>query len=934
MKLFEVDESVSATQQPGFEESLPARLEALFRVSQAISVYRNPKELFRVLARELRQVVAFDFVAIFLYDAEKNKVRTALLETVEGPGFIIPEDFPAEETITWWVHNHQQPVVISSRDSESRFPRMMKLYEQSDLQSACILPLTTAYRRLGSLGFGGRRPNTYSSDEVRYLSLVADQVALAVDNALRDEEQRTGELFLETGQKLSHTGSWMWNLTNGDLKWSREHFLILGADPDKDKACAPLFWSRVHPDDREWLEKLVNQTVSEKREFEQEFRLLLPDGTLKYVSGIGRPVLDDAGTLTSFIGTTMDITPRKRAEEELRKQKAHFEKLFELAPEAIVLRDFENRILRVNREFTNLYGFTSEEALGRDISDLIVPEGHWEGSEKIREALKRGERVDAELTRKRKDGSRLIVSFSAAPVKVEGNTPEIYGIYRDITERKRAEEALKRSEAYLSEGQRLSHTGSWARCVTSGEVYFSQESCRIFGFDQGTKVTLDMILGRVHPDERPMVQETIQNSIRDSSDFELNYRIILDDGSIRHLHVLGHPVRKPDGKVAEFIGTHVDVTEQQLSRKALEDAFVEINTLKEQLFQENVALRQEIDETSMFDEIVGKSSALQKVLKELETVGPTDSTVLILGETGTGKELIARAIHNLSSRHANAFVKVNCAAIPTGLLESELFGHERGAFTGAIAQRIGRFELAHHGTVFLDEIGEIPLELQPKLLRVLQEREFERLGNSRTLKTDARLIAATNRDLSELVAEHKFRSDLFYRLNVFPIRVPALRERPEDVPLLVRHFAEIFSRRMGKLIQSIPADTMSALMTYDWPGNVRELQNVIERAVILSSRGVLRVSPAELKATSTGILSNSEVSPAAARPRRVRSAVPPLTREQIEHALQDSGGRVGGADGAASRLGLKRTTLIAQMKRHGIHAASVSTPAFDTVKPL
>ena len=934
MKNLEVEESLSATQQSGFVQSLPARLEALFRVSQAISVHRNPKELFRVLARELRQVVAFDFVAIFLYDSEKNKVRTALLETVEGPDFVIPDDFPAEETITWWIYNHQQPVVISSRDAESRFPHMMKFYEQSDLQSACILPLTTAYRRLGSLGFGARRPSTYSSDEVRYLSLVADQVALAVDNALRDDEQRTGELFLEEGQKLSHTGSWMWNLVSGEIKWSREHFLILGADPDKDKPCTPLFWSRVHPEDRESLQKIVNQAVQDKRGFELEFRLVLPDGILKHVSGIGRPVLGDAGDLTAFIGTTMDITQRKRAEEELRKQKAHFEKLFELAPEAIVLRDIDNRILRVNREFTNLYGYTPEEALGRDICELVVPEGHWEESEKLREALKRGERVNAELKRKRKDDSRLIVSFVAAPVQVEGNTPEIYGIYRDITERKKAEEALRRSEAYLSEGQRLSHTGSWARCVTSGEVYFSQESYRIFGFEPNANVTLDMILGRVHPEDRPAVQETVQKSIADSGDFELNYRIILDDGSIRHLHVLGHPVRKPDGTVAEFIGTHVDVTEQHLSRKALEDAFVEINNLKEQLFQENVALRQEIDETSMFDEIVGKSSALQKALKELETVGPTDSTVLILGETGTGKELIARAIHNLSSRRDNAFVKVNCAAIPTGLLESELFGHERGAFTGAIAQRIGRFELAHRGTVFLDEIGEIPLELQPKLLRVLQEREFERLGSSRTLRTDARLIAATNRDLSELVAEHKFRSDLYYRLNVFPIRVPALRERPEDVPLLVRHFAEIFSRRMGKLIQTIPADTMSALMSYDWPGNVRELQNVVERAVILSSHGALRVSPAELRATSATAPATPEIVSSPLRPKRVRSTVPPLTREQIEQALRDSGGRVGGADGAAARLGLKRTTLIAQMKRLEMHAASVTSPTTDTVKPL
>ena len=936
MKNFEVQDEVQErlpeSQQPGMEQSLLARQEALFRVSQAISVYRNPKELFRVLAKELRQVVDFDFIAIYLYDPVANKIHNALLETLEGPAFQIPPDFRAEETVTWWVYHHQEPVLVSSPQTETRFPRMMKHYEESGLHSTCILPLTTAYRRLGSLGFGARHPSAYSSEQVRYLSHVADQVALAIDNALRDEEQRTGELFLEEGQKLSHTGSWMWNFITGEIKWSREHFLILGADPDKEKPGEPLFWSRVHPDDRSSLKELVDQAVRDKHEFEQEFRLVLPDGTLKLVCGIGRPVLDDAGNLTAFIGTTMDVTPRQRAEDELRKQKAHFEKLFELAPAAIVLRDFDNRILRVNREFTNLYGFTPEEAIGRNITDLIVPEGHCEESEKMRAALQRGERVDAELSRKKKDGSRLIVSFVAAPVQVLGNTPEIYGIYRDITERKKADEALKRSETYLSEGQRLSHTGSWARCVTSGDVYFSQESCRIFGFDPGTNVTLDMILGRVHPDERPTVQETIQNSIRDSSDFELNYRIVLDDGSIRHLHVLGHPVRKPDGQVAEFIGTHVDVTEQHIARKALEDALVEINTLKEQLFQENVALRQEIDETSMFAEIVGKSSALQKVLKELETVGPTDSTVLIYGETGTGKELIARAIHNLSSRHSNAFVKVNCAAIPTGLLESELFGHERGAFTGAIAQRIGRFELAHHGTVFLDEIGEIPLELQPKLLRVLQEREFERLGSSRTLRTDARLIAATNRDLSELVAEHKFRSDLFYRLNVFPIRVPALRERPEDVPLLVRHFAETFSRRMRKSIQTIPADTMSALMSYDWPGNVRELQNVIERAVILSSRGVLRVPPAELKSIPGVIPAIAEAAPPP--PKRVRANVPALTREQVELALRESGGRVGGADGAAARLGLKRTTLIAQMKRLGMNSASVTLPTLDSVKPL
>jgi formate hydrogenlyase transcriptional activator len=286
-------------------------------------------------------------------------------------------------------------------------------------------------------------------------------------------------------------------------------------------------------------------------------------------------------------------------------------------------------------------------------------------------------------------------------------------------------------------------------------------------------------------------------------------------------------------------------------------AYKDIADLKDRLAKEKVYLEDEIRSELNFSEIIGKSPALRNVLKQVETVAPTDSTVLIYGETGTGKELIARAIHDRSKRRAGTFVKLNCATIPTGLLESELFGHERGAFTGAISQRIGRFELANHGTIFLDEIGEIPLELQPKLLRVLQEREFERLGNSRTLRTDARLIAATNRDLEAMAEENKFRPDLYYRLNVFPVLVPALRDRPEDIPLLVRHFVEQFARQMNRDIDTIPAETMEALTRYSWPGNIRELQNLIERAVILSPGNVLKVPLQDLKHRSASTITSS-----------------------------------------------------------------------------
>jgi formate hydrogenlyase transcriptional activator len=325
----------------------------------------------------------------------------------------------------------------------------------------------------------------------------------------------------------------------------------------------------------------------------------------------------------------------------------------------------------------------------------------------------------------------------------------------------------------------------------------------------------------------------------------------------------------------------------------------------------------EIHSEMNFEQIVGKSAALRRVLKQVETVAPTESTVMIYGETGTGKELVARALHNLSPRRAGAFVKLNCAAIPTGLLESELFGHEKGAFTGAIAQRIGRFELASRGTVFLDEIGEIPLELQPKLLRVLQEREFERLGSTRTLRAEARLIAATNRDLTVMVEEQRFRSDLFYRLSVFPVRIPALRERPEDIPLLVRHFTQQFARRMNKRMESISSETMSVLCDHHWPGNIRELQNVIERAVILSSGPVLRVAVSDLRSSDCPTPSCAS-SAKATKQGNLQSILEETERKWILNALEQTHWVIAGPKGAAAYLGMKRSTLQARMQKFGI----------------
>jgi len=339
-------------------------------------------------------------------------------------------------------------------------------------------------------------------------------------------------------------------------------------------------------------------------------------------------------------------------------------------------------------------------------------------------------------------------------------------------------------------------------------------------------------------------------------------------------------------------------------KNALEYGHVTETT--QRLVEQKLYFEDEIRAEHNFEEIIGNSPRLKEVLESVQTVAPADSTVLIQGETGTGKELIARAIHDLSSRKGQAIVKVNCAAIPLGLLESELFGHEKGAFTGAIAQKIGRFELAHKGTLFLDEVGDIPLELQPKLLRVLQEQEFERLGSTRTQRVDVRLLAATNASLTQMVAEKKFRSDLYYRLNVFPIKVPALRDRREDIPLLVRHFANKYARRIGKQIESIPTETMDALSRYAWPGNIRELQNLMERAVLLSKGLSLRVPLGEIFTDSEpGAIGGG-------------NALEQAEREQIVRALRESNWVVGGARGAAARLGLKRTALAYKMQKFGI----------------
>lgn len=482
---------------------------------------------------------------------------------------------------------------------------------------------------------------------------------------------------------------------------------------------------------------------------------------------------------------------------------------------------------------------------------------------------------------------------------------------------KHAEEALQRSEGYLAEAQKLTHTGSWAWDVRTGVLFWSREIFRIYDYEyQEMGPTWPQFLERVHPEDRPQIEHKakMETTQKDWLDSQADFRIVLPNGTIKRLHTIAHPVMDASGEITEVVGTVMDVTEQWKARAELEKAFEEIKRLKDRLHDENLALREQIDQAFMFEEIVGASPALQTVLSSIVKVAPTDSTVLITGETGTGKELIARAIHKHSQRSGQAFISVNCASIPSSLIASELFGHEKGAFTGAVQRRQGRFELAHSGTIFLDEVGDFSAETQVTLLRVLQERQFERVGGNRILPTDVRVIAATNRDLAGAITSGTFRSDLFYRLNVFPIHVPSLRDRREDIPMLVEYFVKRYAEKARKQIDKVDKNTLKLCQSYHWPGNIRELQNIVERSVILCTGDTFRMEKAWLSSPDAPRMDS-----AGPLTENLRS----YEKELIEAALAESKGKVAGPNGAAAKLGVPPSTLHLKIKQLNIKKNTV-----------
>jgi PAS domain S-box-containing protein len=725
------------------------------------------------------------------------------------------------------------------------------------------------------------------------------------------EDQKRAEqsvrLVADTTPALLHTGR-----PDGYLDYFNRGWLdFLGAQLQEIEGWN---WrSKVHPDDVEELVGMWRSSLASGVKLECESRVRRFDGQYRWLLHRKLPLRDEAGRIVKWFGSSIDIDDRKRAEESLRESEARWRAVFENSSVGIVLIDENIRFVSANEAYQKMVGYTDSELRKMHPREYTHPED-VQASEAIYKDIRENRRESAyyEKRYRRRDGRDVWVECYATRLPSVGESEALYAaVVVDITERKAAEEALRLRQAYLATAQALNHAGSYGHNLTTGEIIWSEEMYKIYGYEPFSfKPTQERVLQRIHPEDLDFISQMFERMKREPMDSDLEHRIVLPDGSVKHLHVVSQILKDSNSKDLECVGSVMDVTEHHRARKAMEEAYDEIKKLKDELYRENVALKEEIDQASMFEEIVGSSKTLKKVLEDVVKVAPTDSTVLITGETGTGKELVARAIHKRSRRAGRAFIRVNCAAIAPSLIASELFGHEKGAFTGATQRREGRFEMAAGGTLFLDEVGELPEETQIALLRVLQEREFERVGGNKTLRSDVRVVAATNRDLEEAIRAGKFRRDLYYRLNVFPIAVPPLRNRREDIPRLVEAFVREFSKLMAKKISSIPQKTMTVLQRYDWPGNIRELRNMIERGMIISRGRSLEV---ELPMAVANTLEASKPGDS------TETTLADVERRHILDVLEQTKWKIGGKSGAAKRLGMNRTTLQGRMRKLSIH---------------
>ena len=695
-------------------------------------------------------------------------------------------------------------------------------------------------------------------------------------------ELRRSRAYLADAQRLSRTGFVGMDARTKRIFWSEEAARIYGYPPGT-KPTPELILQRSHPDDVGLVTHAIERAAQGGCDFDYEHRLLMPDGSIKHLHDVAHRVRDEAGN-EEVVGAIVDITDRKVAEETIRTQEAELRHVVDTIPAIVWSARPDGANSYVNSRFVEYCGMRPEQIAGSGWHAATHPDDLERHNAKWLASVASGEPFEDEVRFRRADGQYRWHLQRGVPLRDEaGHIVKWYGVLTDIEDRKRAEDKIREQETELRQILDFAPQMIAVYGPSFQRLYANHITLDYVG------ITLDewrQTPGRfafVHPDDRPRaeagreVAEAVEVRLRKS------------DGTYRWFLAQVNPVRDDKGEIIRWYISSTDIDERKRA--------------EERLLEENVALREEVDKASMFEEIVGASPALTAVLSRVSKVATSDSTVLITGETGTGKELVARAIHRRSRRASRAFVAVNCAAIPRDLIVSELFGHEKGAFTGAVQRRLGRFELADGGTIFLDEVGELSSDTQVALLRVLQEREFERVGGRDRIRVDVRVIAATNRDLSAAVADGEFRQDLFYRLNVFPLEMPPLRERREDIPVLVEYFIGRYARKAGRTFRRVSKRTLDRLRSYPWPGNVRELQNVIERSVIVSDTEEFTVDESWLSA-----------SPPVESRLGLSGAVAAHEKAIVEDALRASGGRVFGPSGAAARLGIPRSTLESKIR--------------------
>ncbi|HET9528861.1 MAG TPA: sigma 54-interacting transcriptional regulator, partial [Blastocatellia bacterium] len=849
--------------------------QALCEVAESISTHRDMASLLGELKERLQIVVRFDALQIVLHDAERNLMRRHILESPAPPREDPLTELPIEDAPAGWVWQTQEPMLISELAAyEDRFPRVIAELRQYGVKTVYILPLTSRNRRLGALGFISRQESAWSEDDQELLGHVTKLVAVALDNTINFESAHA------TANELKQ-------------QFERERLMLEINNAVVSRLDLPSLLTAISESLRRVLPQdfvgmaLYDAEIDQLRVQALDYaRNLEIFGTTTLIplkgTGSGKAFTSRKTVLLRRFG------PAESPVEAVRQIVAAGLKSSCHVP--LISRERALGTLDVMSSREDAFTEDDAEMLTQIAGQIAIAVENVLNLERAREA--------EQEARRKADYLSLVLEINNAIV----SQLSLLELVRVTSSRLR--EVL---------GHDLTGLSLYDPDTNQFRAYMFDMPDSMAAIEPGTTMPLEgSVGGMAFMSGQPVFMSRPDPEILSSEfDRRLTEAGIRSGGVVplishnRKLGFLGVGSFREDAfsKADQELLCHIANQIAIAVENAL--AYREIETLKNKLASEKLYLEDEIRTEHNFEELIGVSPSFRRILKQVETVAPTDSTVLIRGETGTGKELLARALHNLSLRRDRTLVKINCAAIPTGLLEAELFGHEKGAFTGAISQRIGRFELANKGTLFLDEVGDIPLELQPKLLRVLQEQEFERLGSTRTQRVDVRLIAATNSDLEQMVADKKYRSDLYYRLNVFPITIPPLRERAEDIPALARFFTQKYARRLKKSIESIPAEAMAALKGYSWPGNVRELEHFIERAVILTQGAELEVSVSELK------------SPAQSFPESI-STLEAAEREHILRALEATNWVIGGPNGAAARLGMKRTTLQYRIQKLGL----------------